>query len=445
LSSYTASNIVSIVGRPNVGKSTLINRIISRREAIVESQAGVTRDRKYYAADWNGIEFLLVDTGGLQTYPSDQLSWSISQQALLAAKESDVIIFLVDATEGLTPADQEASHELRRLGKPVLLVVNKVDNRKRETEALPEFYELGWSDPLPISALHGIGIGELLDRVVELLPPKEVSKEGEKRIERITVAILGRPNVGKSSLFNRLIGEERSIICEAPGTTRDAVDTEVEAAGRRYLFVDTAGWRRRSRLQDQVEYYSLVRVWEALDRADVALLIIDAREGVTDQDQKIAARIRDDGVASIMILNKWDLVRGGERAREVEREVGEKLHFISYSLLLKTSALTGYGVGKIIPAIDQTYQNWSARIQTAELNRLREEILLKTSPPSRGGKHLHIYYLVQARTSPPEFVFFVNDPSLVTPAYARFLERRIRELFDFSGSPIRIVIRGKRK
>ncbi len=424
-----------------MGKSTLVNRLISSHEAIVESEPGVTRDRNYYEADWRGVKFKLIDTGGLDPLTADDLSRSISRQALYAAKESDLIIFIVDASDGVTALDLEIAENLRPMSKPVLLVVNKVDNRRVEEEALPEFYQLGLGEPFPISALHGLGIGELLDWVISELPPGEVE---EKKDEGITIAILGRPNVGKSSLFNKLIGEERSIICETPGTTRDAVDTEIIIDGRHYRFVDTAGWRRRSRLTDQVEYYSLVRVWRALDRADVALLVIDASEGVTDQDQKIAARIREDGLASVVLLNKWDLVKDKAINQDLVEDAKEKLQFISYSTFIRTSALTGFGMRKILPAVEEAYASWSSRIQTAQLNRMREDLLLKSPPPSKRGKHLHIYYIVQARTSPPEFVFFVNDKRLVTRGYTRFLERRLREIFQFPGSPIRIVFRGKK-
>ncbi len=433
--------LVSIVGRPNVGKSTLVNRLISSQEAIVESEPGITRDRNYYEADWQGIKFRLIDTGGLDPLTSDELSQSIGRQAIHAARESDLILFLVDAADGVTPLDLEIAESLRPIGKPVLLVLNKADNRKIEEGATPEFYQLGLGDPIPISALHGLGIGELLDRVISHLPAVE---EEEKAGEGITIAILGRPNVGKSSIFNRLIGEERSITCDIPGTTRDPVDTEIAINGKRYIFADTAGWRRRNRLSDKVEYYSLVRVWRTLDRSEVALLVIDASEGVTDQDQKIAARIREDGLASVVLLNKWDLVRKRPDCQDLLLDAQEKLHFISYSTFIRTSALTGLGMGKILPAVEEAHANWSSRIQTAQLNRLREELVLKSPPPSMRGRHLHIYYVVQARTAPPEFVFFVNDKRLVTQAYARFLERRLRETFTFSGSPIRIVFRGKK-
>ncbi len=438
--------LVSIVGRPNVGKSTLINRLIKSREAIVQSEPGVTRDRNYYRTDWRGRRFSLVDTGGLDPGTRDALSDKMGKQAMFAAEESDLVLLLVDANDGLTPADQEVVEILRQRNKKIILVVNKVDNTRREDALMADFHSTGLPVIVPISALHGLGVGELLDEIVAALPERTAEEDEEAEGERpLTIAIVGRPNVGKSSLFNKLIGQDRSLIYEKPGTTRDSVDTTVEMDGEPVVFVDTAGWRRQSRIDNDVEYFSIVRLWQTLDRADVALLVIDANEGVTDQDQKIAARIRDDGLASVIILNKWDLAKEDERSREFVEDAQEDLHFLAYSPILRTCALTGAGLKKIMPEVRRAYENWNKRIQTSHLNQLKEEILLNTPPPSKKGKHLQIYYITQARTAPPEFIFFVNDRDLVRSDFTRFLERRIREMFDFTGTPVRVVLKGKKK
>ncbi len=304
--------LVSIVGRPNVGKSTLVNRLISSREAIVQEEPGVTRDRNYYETEWRGRRFNLVDTGGLDPGTRDALSAKMGDQARYAIRESDLVLLLVDAQDGFTPADEEVVEILRGMDKPIILVVNKVDNTRREDALTADFHRAGFPVTVPISALHGLGVGELLDEMVEALPPKDPEEDEEEEEGRpLTIAIVGRPNVGKSSLFNKLIGQDRSLIYEKPGTTRDSVDVCVEMDGEPVVFVDTAGWRRRSRIDNEVEYFSIVRLWRTLDRADVALLVIDATEGVTDQDQRIAARIRDDGLASVVVLNKWDIAKRG--------------------------------------------------------------------------------------------------------------------------------------
>lgn len=429
--------LVAVVGRPNVGKSTLVNRIAGRGEAIVERVPGVTRDRLYLPASWNGVDFLVVDTGGLDPVADDGLSRAVGEQALRAVREADLVLFVVDAKVGVTPLDQEVADVLRREGKPVLLVANKVDNRREEARAL-EFYSLGMGEPFPVSAMHGRNVGDLLDLVTEQLPPVE---EMEEAAEETVVAIVGKPNAGKSTLFNRLIEEERAIVSEVPGTTRDAVDTVVEREGRRYRFIDTAGWRRRAKVKESVEFFSLVRVWRAIDRAQVVLLVIDASQGVTDQDQHIAARIQEDGRACVLVLNKWDLIKGKGKAQEVVRDAEEKLHFVSYAPLVSVSALTGKGVEHLFPIIDSVRESWLSRVKTSSLNSMLREVLEKTPPPSKKGKKLNIYYVTQARTAPPHFVFFVNDPDLVTPAYSRFLEKRIRELFGFLGAPIRLTFR----
>ena len=430
--------LLAVLGRPNVGKSTLVNRIIARAEAIVHAEAGVTRDRNYFMAEWRGKLFRVVDTGGLTGDDSFRFMPEISAQAFQALEEADAAVLLLDVKEGVTPGDLQIAEMARKSGKPVLAVVNKVDSTRRELD-VAEFYRLGLGEPLPISAAHGLGIGELLDAILEQLP----QREPEERPDERTVTIVGRPNVGKSSLFNRIIHEQRSIVSDMPGTTRDAIDTEVMIGDVPYRFIDTAGWRRRPRVTESVEYFSLVRVWRAIDRADIAILVIDASEGVTDQDQKIAARIRDDGKACVVALNKWDLI-----PREAEKEVVEdaqyQLRFVSYAPFVKISALEGKGMKALIGGAKAAYDGWTRHIPTSQLNSDIARIV-NTNPPSSAGKPLRLYYVTQSRVSPPEFVFFVNDAKIVKPAYRRFLEHRLRDLFEFTGAPIRIAIRSRRE
>lgn len=433
--------LVAVVGRPNVGKSTLVNRIVARREAIVESEPGVTRDRNYFTAAWRGKSFRIVDTGGLDPVAEDELVQAVGHQAMLAVEEADLVVMMVDASDGMTAADEEVAQALRRTGKPVLLVANKVDNQRQEDEAV-EWYSLGMGEPYPVSAMHGRNIGDLLDMVVESLP--EPPPEPGEEVSEAVVAIVGKPNVGKSTLFNRLLKEERSIISELPGTTRDAVDTVIEVGDKTYRFIDTAGWRRRSKVRDGVEFYSLVRAWRAIDRAQVVLLVVDAGQGITDQDQRIAARIKEDGRACAVVLNKWDLVKGTGSAEDVYEDARESLHFISYAPFLRISALTGAKVSRLLPTVDRIKENWESRVETSLLNDVLRRVLTQTPPPTRRGKRLQMYYLTQARTAPPQFVFFVNRPELADPAYKRFLERKIRETFGFEGTPIRIILRSRR-
>ncbi|MDI6829816.1 MAG: ribosome biogenesis GTPase Der [Actinomycetota bacterium] len=435
--------LVAVVGRPNVGKSTLVNRMVGHGDAIVESRPGVTRDRKYFTASWRGRDFRVVDTGGLDPVAEDGLAQAVGRQAMLAVREADLVLMMVDASEGITAADEEVAEALRRAGKPVILVANKVDNQRREDDAV-EWYSLGMGDPWPVSAMHGRNIGDLLDAVVDALPEPLEEGEDEEEAEETVVAIVGRPNVGKSTLFNRLIREERSIVSEVPGTTRDAVDTRVEVEGRAYRFIDTAGWRRRTRVKEGVEFYSLVRVWRAIDRAQVVLLVVDASQGVTEQDQRIAARIREDGRACVVVLNKWDRVKAEGNPGEAFEDAREELRHVAYAPFLRVSGLTGAGVKRILPAVDRVRSAWESRVQTSHLNELLHRVLSQTPPPSRRGRRLQIYYLTQARTAPPQFVFFVNRPDLADPSYERFLERKIRESFDFEGSPLRIVLRSRR-
>ena len=431
--------LVAVVGRPNVGKSTMVNRIVARWEAIVEKEPGVTRDRNYFTSSWRGRDFRIVDTGGLDPVSGEELTQAVGKQAMLAVEEADLVLMMVDAAEGITAADHEVAEALRRTGKPVILAANKVDNQRQEDESV-EWYSLGMGEPWPVSAMHGRNIGDLLDVVVESFPEAPPPEEAPETV----VAVVGKPNVGKSTLFNRLLKEDRSIVSDIPGTTRDAVDTVVEAGGRTYRFIDTAGWRRRSKVREGVEFYSLVRVWRAVDRAQVVLLVVDASQGVTDQDQRIAARIKEDGRACAVVLNKWDLVKGTGNDQVIYEDAGEKLRFIPYAPFLRVSALTGAGISRLLPAVDRVKGNWESRVQTAHLNDLLQRVLSQNPPPTKKGKRLQVYYLTQARTSPPQFVFFVNRPDLADPSYERFLERKIRESFDLEGTPIRIVLRSRR-
>ena len=428
--------LVAVVGRPNVGKSTLVNRIVGRREAIVEEQPGVTRDRKILEADWNGREFLLVDTGGwLATL--DGIDAQVSRQAERAIAEADVVLLVVDATVGVTEEDDRVGRLLQRAGKPVLVVANKVDEAHREADAWT-FNRLGLGDPFPVSALHGRGTGDLLDAVVEGLPDVEPD-EGDEPAEPAgpslpAVAIVGRPNVGKSTLFNRLIGEDRSVVHDVPGTTRDSIDTVVETDEGPIRFVDTAGMRRKSRIDEGPEYYSLVRALQSIDRADAALLVIDATEGVTHQDQRLAERIDAAGSPIVIVLNKWETL-DAERRAAVTADVGRRLEFLGYAPVLKISALTGKGVQKLVPALGQAIDAYHRRVPTGELNQVVQAA--QAAHPAPGG--VRVLYATQGAADPPTFTLFASRT--VPPTYLRYLERRIREHFDFGPTPLKLRVR----
>ena len=426
--------VVAVVGRPNVGKSTLVNRIVGRREAIVEERPGVTRDRKIVEADWGGRSFDLVDTGGwLESGGS--LERQVSAQAERAIRGSDLVVLLVDAAVGVTDEDHRVAALLHRIDRPVLVVVNKVDSEAREAE-IWEFSGLGHGDPWPVSALHGRGAGDLLDAIVERLPAPddaggEVDDEDADRPP--AVAIVGRPNVGKSTLFNRLIGDERSVTHDAPGTTRDTIDTIVDTDEGPVRFVDTAGLRRRARAGEATEYYSLVRALQAIDRADSALLVIDATEGVTHQDQRLAERIDAAGSPIVVVLNKWELLDAEQRA-DVTAQVGDRLSFLGYAPVLKVSARTGLGVHKLLPALHQAIGEYHRRIPTAELNRVVQSA--QAAQPAPGAR---ILYATQGATDPPTFTLFSNR-ALPAP-YLRYIERRIREHFGFGPTPLKLRVR----
>jgi GTP-binding protein len=425
--------VVAIVGRPNVGKSTLVNRIVGRREAIVEEQPGVTRDRKELESDWRGRRFLLVDTGGWMA-GNDTLEAQVSRQAERAIKAADVVLFVVDAVVGIAEEDDQVAALLRRVERPVIVVVNKVDSEHREADAW-DFARLGLGDPVAISALHGRQVGDLLDQVVDRLPPPgsdEVPSDDEaSRIP--SVAVVGRPNVGKSTLFNRLIGDDRSVVHDQPGTTRDSIDTVVETPDGPIRFIDTAGMRRKSRIDEGTEYYSLVRALQTVDRADTALLVIDASEGVTHQDQRLAERIDIAGSPVLIVLNKLDLLDAAARA-DIAEQVDDRLAFLGYAPVLKISALTGKGVHRLLPALQEAIEAYHRRIPTRELNEVIQAA--QAAQPAPGAR---VLYATQGAAEPPTFTLFANRA--LPPTYLRYMERRIREHFGFGPTPLKLRVR----
>lgn len=431
--------IVAIVGRPNVGKSTMVNRLAENNEAIVHEMRGVTRDRSYHEADWNGRSFTLIDTGGIEMGSDDAFQSSITSQALAATEEADVIVFLVDGKTGINADDEEVARILRRSKKPVLLAVNKLDSVKQEGE-LWEFYQLGLGDPRPVSALHGTGTGDLLDEIVSLFPEDKVE---EDVLDSINVAIIGRPNAGKSSLTNKLTNDNRSIVSDVAGTTRDAIDTVVEHEGTYYTIVDTAGLRKKSVVHEDVEYYGFVRAMRAIDRAQVVLLVIDATLGLTDQDQRVAGMAAERGCGMVVLLNKWDLVEGPEAKAEIRERIEDRLMFVGYAPVIAISALSGKNVHRIWNAIDTAYQNYSSVISTSRLNVWLQDIREFGHTISKGKRILKLKYVTQTGTEPPFFTFFCNHPDLVEPSFERYLENRLRSTFGFEGTPIRLKFKKK--
>ena len=429
---------VAIVGRPNVGKSTLLNRIVGRREAIVEEKPGVTRDRKEVDAEWNGRHFILVDTGGWLAKGSS-LDEKVSRQSEKAWADADVVLFVVDATVGITPEEQQIAARLRSVGTPVLLVANKVDNERRDNDVW-ELLKLGVGDPWPVSALHGRRTGDLLDEIVRLFPPADEAEEALEVEDGArpahgtpAVAIVGRPNVGKSTLFNRLTGDERAVVHDLPGTTRDSIDTEVETPEGRIRFVDTAGMRRKSKIDEGTEYYSLVRALKAIDDADVAVLVIDATEGVTHQDQRLAERVDASGCPVVVLLNKWELLDAEARA-DMTYQVATKLHFLASSPVLKGSALSGKGVHKLLPALASAVEEYHRRVPTRELNQVLQAA--QAAHPAPAGR---VLYATQGASDPPTFTLFTNRD--LPPTYLRYLERKIREHFGFGNTPLKLRVR----
>ena len=433
--------VVAIVGRPNVGKSTLLNRVIGRREAIVEEQPGVTRDRKEFDVEWTGRHFRLVDTGGWLVGGSD-LDQKVSSQSEQAMRDADVLLFVVDGSVGVTDEDAEAAAIAQRIGCPVLLVVNKVDDAVHEGSAW-EFLSLGLGDPHPISALHGRATGDLLDELVAALPPESESEArddldtaGASSGDGFAVALVGRPNVGKSTLFNRLIGEERAVVHDMPGTTRDSVDTVVETEHGAITFIDTAGMRRRSKIDEGTEYFSMVRALQAVDRAEAALLVINATEGVTHQDQRLAERIDAAGCPVVVLLNKWELLDPEERD-DVLTQMGQKLAFLGDSAVLRISALSGRGVHRLVPALGDAIEAYHTRIPTRRVNDV-----IRAAQQSQPGPHgVRVLYATQGATDPPTFTLFANKT--VPRHYLRYLERSLREEFDLGATPIKLRVRNR--
>lgn len=433
--------VVAIVGRPNVGKSTLFNRLAGGLVAIVENRPGVTRDRLYRDSEWLGRKFTIIDTGGIEfVNENTPITAQMRRQAELAMEESDVIVFVVDSQTSLTPDDELVAQTLRRSGKPVILAANKVENFDKASE-LYEFYNLGLGEPIPISAVHGMNVGDLLDQVVSHFPEDD---EEEFDPDTIRIAVIGRPNVGKSSLVNSLLGEERVIVSNIPGTTRDAIDTPFEHEDRHYVLIDTAGMRRKGRIDELTEQYSVSRSLRAVDRSDVILMLIDSTEGVTEQDKKIAGYAHEAGKGIVLVVNKWDLVEKDEKTmNRFEKDIRQELGFMQYAPTLFISAKTGQRVKKLLDLVDFVAEQNSTRVATATLNTLVREWVHLNPPPTDKGRRLKVLYATQVGVKPPTFVFFVNDHELMHFSYRRYLENQVRKSFGFEGSPIRMVVRQK--
>jgi GTP-binding protein len=431
--------LVAIVGRPNVGKSTLFNRILGNRTAVVDAESGVTRDRLYRDVDWAGRCFTLVDTGGIESEAGEVMADQVSNQARRAITEADLVLFVLDGKAGLLSEDVQVAGILRHSGRPVIPVVNKIDDFSKPLP-LADFYALGLGDPIPVSAAMGLNIGDLLDLAVERMP--ETIEQPEP--EAVRIAVIGRPNVGKSSLVNRLLGEERVIVSDIPGTTRDAIDTRFRREDREYVLTDTAGMRRKTKIQESIERYSVLRAGKALERSDLALIILDATDGVTNQDQKIAGLAEEAGKATMVVVNKWDLFRETEvPASRYRDEIRDELGFIGYAPVLCVSALTGRGMGKILDTVDAVMQEYHRKIPTSMLNRIMHDAFMIAPPPAQKGKRLKLLYSTQVATGPPTFLLFVNDPGLVSRGYRRYLANQLRRVYRFTGTPVRLVFRGR--
>ena len=431
-----AKPIVAVVGRQNVGKSTLLNRLAGKRVAIVGNMPGTTRDRIFADVSWGEASFTLVDTGGLEINPRSSIARGIKEQVEVAIAEADVILFLVDTGDGVVPSDLEIAQMLRTSAKPIVLAANKADNARLESEAL-EFHQLGLGQPLAISAHHGRGTAELLDRVISLLPaPSAVGTEGEV----MKLAIVGRPNVGKSTLLNALLGEERAIVDEVPGTTHDAVNTLLDFGGQNVILIDTAGIRRRGRWGRGVERYSVIRALRAIDEADVVLLVLDATELLTSQDEHIAGYIQQAAKGVVLVVNKWDLVVNKDMA-ETNRYIRSRLKFMSYAPVVYTSAEFGQGVDGVMPQAFEVYQERLKRLPTTEVNSVVQQAVAAHTLPRKGNKQLKILYATQAEVNPPTFVFFVNDAKLIHFSYQHYLENKLRQSFGFAGTPFRLVFK----
>ncbi len=435
--------VVAVVGRPNVGKSTLFNLLAGERISIVEDTPGVTRDRIYADVSWLDKNFTLIDTGGIEPDTKDIILSQMREQAQIAIDTADVIIFLVDVRQGLTDADSKVADMLRRSGKPVVLVVDKVDSFEKFMPDVYEFYNLGIGDPVPVSSAGKLGIGDMLDEVIKHFPEGKDTGESD---ERPRIAVVGKPNVGKSSLVNRLLGENRVIVSDIAGTTRDAIDTAIKYNGQEYVFIDTAGLRRKNKIKEELERYSIIRAVTAVERADVVLLVIDATEGVTEQDAKIAGIAHDRGKGIVIVVNKWDAIEKDDKTiyRHTER-IRQVLSFMSYAEIMFISAKTGQRTGKIFEMIDMVIENNSMRIATGVLNEIVTEAVAMQQPPSDKGKRLKIYYVTQVAVKPPTFVIFVNDKELLHFSYTRYLENRIRDTFGFKGTSLKFIARERKE
>ena len=435
--------VVAVVGRPNVGKSTLFNVLAGERIAIVKDTPGVTRDRIYADASWLDHNFTLIDTGGIEPDSKDIILSQMREQAQIAIDTADVILFLTDVRQGLLDADDKVADLLRRSGKPVVLVVNKVDSFEKFMPDVYEFYNLGIGDPVPISAASKLGIGDMLDEVAKHFPENEA---GEEEDDRPRVAIVGKPNVGKSSLINRLVGEERVIVSDIAGTTRDAIDTEIIWNGREYIFIDTAGLRRKNKIKEELERFSIIRAVTAVERADIVVIVIDATEGVTEQDAKIAGIAHERGKGIIIAVNKWDAIEKDDKT--IYKHTGrirEVLSFMPYAEILFISAKTGQRTQKLFDMIDVVIENNSMRVATGVLNEIMTEAVAMQQPPSDKGKRLKLYYITQVAVKPPTFVIFVNDKELMHFSYTRYLENRIRDAFGFQGTSLKFIIRERKE
>ncbi len=435
--------VVAIVGRPNVGKSTLFNALAGDKISIVQDTPGVTRDRIYADVSWLNYNFTIVDTGGIEPESSDIILKSMREQAEIAIATADVIMFITDVRQGLVDADGKVADMLRRSGKPIVLVVNKVDNFEKFMPDVYEFYNLGLNDPMPVSAASQLGIGDMLDEVVKYFPESTIDDAED---ERPRIAIIGKPNVGKSSIINKLLGEDRVIVSDIAGTTRDAVDTVIKRNGTEYVFIDTAGLRRKSRIKEEIERYSIIRTVSAVERCNVAVLVIDAAEGITEQDTKIAGIAHERGKGMIIIVNKWDMVEKNDKTMyRFTEDIRQKLSYMPYAQLLFVSAKTGQRLPKLFDTIDVVIQNHSLRIATGVLNEIMAEAVALNQPPSDKGKRLKLYYITQVSVKPPTFVIFVNDKELMHFSYTRYIENKIREAFGFTGTPLKFIIRERKE
>ncbi len=433
--------MIAIVGRPNVGKSALFNKLIGQRVSIVEDTPGVTRDRIYGESDWNGRKFILIDTGGIEPRTDSEILSFMREQALLAIGHADVIVFLTDIKTGLTASDQEVAGMLQRSGKPIVLAVNKMDATGTVNPDFYEFYNLGLGAPIAVSAVHGHGTGDLLDECVKYFPPEW---EDEEEDDRVQVAVIGKPNVGKSSLTNKILGQQRTIVSDVAGTTRDAIDSYFENETGKYVFIDTAGMRKKSKVDESIERYSVLRAQMAIERADVCLILIDAQEGVTEQDTKVAGMAHEAGKASIIVVNKWDLIeKDGKTMDRMREDIRRDLGYMTYAPILFISAMTGQRVERLFELIQYVNNQAATRITTGMLNSVLADAQTRVQPPTDKGRRLKIYYMTQSGVKPPHFICFCNDARLFHFSYQRYLENQIRNVFGLEGTPIRMTIRQK--